>query len=140
MFFCFFSATQLDRRDFLISRRIGDSQYSTPWIPTPFIYVDQREDMQLELCKQGYYRIILGRDTEPHHPVEKNKFMNCLDESFSYQCTHISKDLLFHLEGLRTAREAWEKLEVLFGKQESFDILTSQNFRGILSFYAKILQ
>ena len=44
--------------------------------------------------------------------------MNRLDEAFGYLCTHISRDLLFHLEGLRNPKEAWEKLEVLFGKQD----------------------
>ena len=81
-----------------------DSESSTPWILTPFNYVDWREDMQLALRKQGYYRIILGRDTEPHHPAEKNKFLNHLDEAFGYLCTHISRDLVFHLEGLRTPK------------------------------------
>ena len=72
----------------------------------------------MTLRKQGYYRIILGRETDPHHPTERNKFMNRLDEEFGYLCTHISRDLLFHLEGLRIPKEAWEKLEVLFGKQD----------------------
>ena len=60
--------------------------------------------MQLDLCKLGYYRIILGREVEPHQPIEKNKFMNYLDEAFGYICTHISRDILFHLEGLKTPR------------------------------------
>ena len=74
--------------------------------------------MHLALRKHGYFRIILGREAEPHHPIEKNKFMNRLDEAFGYLCTHISRDLLFRLEGLRTPREAWEKIEDLFGKQD----------------------
>ena len=69
--------------------------------------------MWLALCKLAYYRIILGRKVEPHQLVEKNKFMNRLDEDFDYICTHISRDILFHLEGLRTPRESWEKLDVL---------------------------
>ena len=89
------------------SMRIMDSQPSTPRILTPFNYVDWREDMQFSLCNKGYFRIILGREVEPHHPIEKNKFLNCLNEAFVYLCTHISKDLLFHLEGLRTPREFW---------------------------------
>ena len=95
-----------------------DSQPSTPRILTHFHYVDWREDMQLALHKQDYSRIILGREAKPHHPAEGNKFLNHLDEAFGYICTHISKDILFHLEGLRTPKEAWEKLEVLFGKQD----------------------
>ena len=97
-----------------------DSQTSTPRILTPFNYVDWGEDMQLALRKQGYFKIILEREAEPHHPAERNKFMNHLDEVFGYICTHISRDLLFHLEGLRTPKEAWEKLEVLFNKQDEF--------------------
>ena len=71
----------------------------------------------MALCKQGYYRIILGRETKPHHLAERSKFLNHLDEAFGYLCAHISRYLLFHLEGLRTPKEAWEKLEVLFGKK-----------------------
>ena len=73
--------------------------------------------MQLALHKIGYYRLILGREVEPHHLVEKNKFMDHLDEAFGYLCTHISIDLLFHLEGLRNPRESWENIEDLFRKQ-----------------------
>ena len=70
------------------------------------------------MCKKGYFRIILGREVEPHHPAKRNNFLNHLDEAFDYLCTHISIDLLFHLEGLRTPREAWEKLEDLFGNKD----------------------
>ena len=73
--------------------------------------------MQVSLRKHGYLKIIHAMEVNPHHPVERNKFLNRLDEAFGYLCTHISKDLLFHLEGLRTPRESWEKLEDLFGEQ-----------------------
>ena len=74
--------------------------------------------MQLSLHNKGYFMIILGREVEPHQLVEKNKFLNRSDEAFDYLCTHIFRYLLFHLEGLRTPREAWENLEDLFGKQD----------------------
>ena len=73
--------------------------------------------MQVSLCKLGMFRMTMGRDTEPHHPIEKNKLLNWLDESFRFPCTRISRDLLFHLEGLETPKEASEKLEYLFGKK-----------------------
>ena len=44
--------------------------------------------------------------------------MNYCDEAFGYLCTYISRDLLFHLEGLRNPRESWEKLDSLFNKQD----------------------
>ena len=60
----------------------------------------------------------MGQETEPHHHVQKNKFLNRLDEVFGFLCAHISMDLLFHLEGLKTPKEYWENLEFLFGKQD----------------------
>ena len=74
--------------------------------------------MKLTLCNHGYLRIILGREVEPHYPIEKKKFLNHCDEAFSYLCTHISRYILFHHQGLRTPTESWEKLENLFGKQD----------------------
>ena len=49
-----------------------DSLPSTSWILTPFKYLYWRENMQLALRNLGYYRIILGREVEPHQPVERN--------------------------------------------------------------------
>ena len=74
--------------------------------------------MQVTLRKLGMYRMTMGRETEPQQYAEKNKFLNRLDEVFDFMCTHISWDLLFHLEGLRTPKEAWDKLESLFSKQD----------------------
>ena len=77
------------------NRRIMDSLPSTPQILTPFNCVDWRAYMQVSLHNKGYFRIILGREVELHQLVERNKFLNCLDEAFHYLCTHISIDLLF---------------------------------------------
>ena len=74
--------------------------------------------MHLALRKHDYHRIIHGWEDAPHHPVERNKFLNRCDEAFRYLCTYISRDLLFHLEGLRNPRESWEKLDSLFKKQD----------------------
>ena len=74
--------------------------------------------MLVALCKLDLYRMNMGREIEPQQYVEKNKFLNRLDEAFDFMCIHISQDLLFHLEGLRTLKESWEKLESLFGKQD----------------------
>ena len=83
-----------------------DSSDLLPRILTPLNYVDWREYMQVSLHKLGLYRMTMGRETEPHHPTEKNKFLNRLYEAFGFLCTHISRDLLFHLEGLNTPKEA----------------------------------
>ena len=62
----------------------------------------------------------MDRGTEPHHPAEKNNFLNRLDEAFGFLCAQISRDLLFNLEGFITPKEYWEKFEFLFGK---YDVL-----------------
>ena len=78
-----------------------DSTALVPQILTPLNYVDYREDMQVSLHNLGLYRMTMGREIEPHHPTEKNKFLNRLDEAFGFLCTHISRDLFFHLKGLK---------------------------------------
>ena len=62
--------------------------------------------MKVYLSKIGLYRMTMGRETEPHNPTKKNKFLNQLDEAFGFLYAHISRDLLFHLEGLKTPKEA----------------------------------
>ena len=74
--------------------------------------------MQLALRKHGYHMIIHGWEPEPHQSIEWNTFLNRCDEAFRYLCTYISRDLLFHLEGLKTPRESWENLDSLFNEQD----------------------
>ena len=91
-----------------------NSSTLTPRILTPFNYIDWREDIQMALHNKGMYRMTMGREVEPQKYVEKSKFLNYLDEAFGFMCIHISRDLLFHLEGLKTPKEAWDKLESVF--------------------------
>ena len=75
--------------------------------------------MQVSLHNIGMYRTTMGRETKPRQYVEKKNILNRLDEAFGFMCTHISQDLLFHLEGLITPnQEAWEKHEYFFQKQD----------------------
>ena len=122
------------------------SQTLEPKILTTSNYLDSRIDIQLALCKHGYHRIIHGWDPEPHQSIERNKFLNCCDEAFKYLCTYISRDLLFHLEGLRTPIESREKLDSLFNKQDELrghiveNYLVSlhpSNFETIEQFFSK---
>ena len=61
-------------------------------------------------------------------------------------CTHISWDILFHLDGHMTPKEAWEKLEYLFGKQDELrghilenEIISLEpsSFESIQQFFTK---
>ena len=93
--------------------------------------------MQVSLRNKGLFKMTMGKEIEPHHPAEKNKLMNRLGEAFEFLCAHISRDLLFDIVGLSAPKEAWEKLELLFGKKdelrgyilEKADSLTTKQFR-----------
>ena len=74
--------------------------------------------MQIALRNKDMLRMTMGREVKSQQYVEKSKILNRLDEAFGFMCIHISRDLLFHLEGLGTPKEAWDKLEYLYGKQD----------------------
>ena len=78
--------------------------------------MDWRGDMYILLHNKGLYRVIMGKEVEPQQPLEKSKYLNKLDEAFGFMCIHISREFLFHLDGLRKPREVWLKLQSLFGK------------------------
>ena len=71
--------------------------------------------MQIVLQNKGLYMVTMGRELKPHKPLDKTKYLNKLDEAFGFMCIHISRKLLFHLDGLKYRKEVWEKLESLFG-------------------------
>ena len=94
-----------------------DNSYAlSPNIITLFNYIDWRGNIYICLCNKGLYRMKLDREVEPQQYIEKSKFLNKLYEAFGFMCIHISRELLFHLEGIRTLKEVWDKLECLFGK------------------------
>ena len=102
--------------------------------------------MHVALCNLGFFRMTMGIEIEPHHPSEKNKFLNRLDAAFGFLCTHISWDILFHLEGLRILKDACKNIESLFGKQDELRGNTLENelialqpssFKSIQQFFTK---
>ena len=73
-------------------------------------------------------------DTEdgPSSAIEKTIFLNKKDEAFSFLCLSISRDLLFHLVGLKTPKEIWDKLETLIGNS-----LHPSNFETLNDFFTR---
>src|SRR5713101_7722558 len=53
---------------------------------------------------------------EPNIAIEKIKWHNRRDETYGLLCLSISRDLLFHLNGLTSPNEVWEKIVEIFGK------------------------
>ena len=58
----------------------------------------------------------MDTEEEPTHVIDKAIFLNKKYEAFRFVCLSISRDLLFHLLGLKTPKEIWDKLDTLYGK------------------------
>ena len=65
---------------------------------------------------KGLYRVTMEIEAEPNAAAEKIKWHNRRDEAYGLLCLSISRDLLFHLNGLTSPNEVWEKLADIFGK------------------------
>ena len=70
---------------------------------------------------------------EPNSVVEKDKYFNRLDEAYGLLCLSISRDILFHIDNLKTPNEVWVKLETLFGKTDELRGYQLENELIILS-------
>ena len=75
--------------------------------------------MEILLRVKGLYIVTMETEAEPNVAVEKIKWHNRRDEAYGLRCLSISRDLLFHLDGLTSPNEVWEKLTDLFGKRTS---------------------
>ena len=53
-------------------------------------------------------------EAEPNVAAEKIKWHNRRDEAYGLLCLSISRDLLFHLDGLTSPNEVLENLVELF--------------------------
>ena len=118
----------------------------TPIILTPLNYLHWRDVMHIVLCNKGLYRVTMGREVGPQLYLEKYKHLNNRDAYFGFMCIHIYRELLFHLNGLKTLKEVWDKLESLFGKRDEFRghimknemiALQTNNFETIQHFFSK---
>ena len=67
---------------------------------------------------KGLYRVTMAIEADPNAAVEKIKWHNRRDEAYGLLCLSISRDLLFHLDGLTSPNEVWEKLADIFGKTD----------------------
>ena len=67
---------------------------------------------------KGLYRVTMATEADPNAAAEKIKWHNRRDEVYGLLCLSISRDLLFHLDGLTSSNEVWEKLVEIFGKPD----------------------
>ena len=56
--------------------------------------------MEILLRVKGLYRVTMATEAEPNAAIEKIKWHNRRDEAYRLLYLSISRDLLFHLDGL----------------------------------------
>ena len=67
-------------------------------------------------------------EAEPIHYVDKEKYWNRLDEAYRCLCLSISRDILFHINGLNTLKQVWDKpASLLIDKQDDLRIYQLEN-------------
>ena len=71
--------------------------------------------MEMLLRVKGIYKVTMETEADPNAATEKIKWHNRRDEAYGLLCLIISRNLLFHLDGLTSPNEVWEKIEDIFG-------------------------
>ena len=94
---------------------------------TPFNFHLWKGDMEIQLCARGLYRKTMDSEEELASVTDKARFLNKKDETFRFLCLSVSRDLLFHLSGLKNPKEIWDKLETLYGKQDDLRVFQLEN-------------
>ena len=79
-------------------------------ILTPFNFFEWKAKMEILLRVKGIYRVTIETEAEPNAAAEKIKWHNRRDDSYGILCLSISRYLLFHIDGLTSPTEVWEKL------------------------------
>ena len=59
---------------------------------------------------------------EPNAATEKMKWHNKRDVAYGLLCLRISRDLLFHLDGLASPNEVWENIVDIFGNTDEIKV------------------
>ena len=74
--------------------------------------------MEILSRAKGLYRVTMETEAEPNVAAEKIKWHNKRDEAYGLLCLSISRDLLFHPDGLTSQNEVWENIQTLFRKTD----------------------
>ena len=74
-------------------------------ILNPFNCFEWKAEMEIFLREKGIYRMTMATKVEPNAAAEKIKWHNRRDKVYGVLCLSISRDLLFHLDGLTSPNE-----------------------------------
>ena len=87
-------------------------------ILTPFKFFEWKVEMEILLREKGLYRVTMEIEAENNVATEKIKWDNRRDEAYGLLCLSISRDLLFHLDGLTSPNEVWDNIVDPFGNTD----------------------
>ena len=71
--------------------------------------------MDILMSSKCLFRVTMETEADPNAVTNNIKWHNRRDEAYGLLCLSISKDLIFHIYGLTSPNEVWEKLQTLFG-------------------------
>ena len=77
--------------------------------------------MEILLREKYLYRVTMETEADPNTAAEKIKWHNKWDEAYGILCLSISRDLLFHIDGLTSPNEVLENLVEIFGKADELE-------------------
>ena len=72
---------------------------------TPFNYHQWKEYMVVMLCTKQLFRLIEEIEAVPALENDKEKYLNRLDEAHGHLLSSVSRDLQFHIQGLKTPKD-----------------------------------
>ena len=111
---------------------------------TPFNYHQWKEDMVVMLRTKHLFRLIEETEVVPALDHDKEKYLNRLDEAHGHLFSLVYRDLRFHIQGLKTPKEIWDKLASLFDNQDEMRVLENDqitlnpsNFESLNEFFTK---
>ena len=81
----------------------------------------------MNLCSKILFKLTMEVEKDPTHYVDKEKYWNRIDEARGCLCLSISRDLVFHINGLKTPKEVWDKLDSLFEKKDDIRVYKLDN-------------
>ena len=95
-------------------------------ILTPFNFFEWKFEMEILLREKCLYSVTMETEANTNTTTEKIQWHNRRDEVYGLLCLSISRDLLFHFDGLTSCNEVWENIEEIFGNIDEMRGLKSR--------------
>jgi hypothetical protein len=119
-------------------------EYSLTILLMPHNYFEWKLKILHKLICRVLYYITMTIEVEPTSTIDKNRYLNCMNEAYILIFVSMSPEILFQIEACTTPYEIWTKLEDLFGKQNEMrghmlkvemNSLDPRNFDNIQDFF-----